>query len=175
MMKAMSAVLMGVVLIVGFSMGCISSGLSVKDILSYWSSIKSFSAEETIKIGNQTFESHVNFTKPDKISRADYINGSLVQKVVIRNGVEEVVTTNGTFVLNATINVVNALDPFAAILNNLDSFNVTMEGNILILEPKKPGLPTYEVELDGRLPKKIIIRQDGLEVVVEYRRITVRT
>ncbi|WP_227738754.1 hypothetical protein [Thermococcus eurythermalis] len=140
----------------------------------YWHSIKSFSAEETIKIGNQTFESYVNFTKPDEISRADYINGSLIQKVVIKNGIEKIVTSNGTFTLNATIYDVNALDPFAAILNNLDSFNVTMGGNTLILKPKKPGMPAYEVELNGKLPKKITIKQDGLVVVVEYRKITTK-
>jgi len=156
--------------------GCISpQSYSVGDITSYWSSISSFTAQETIKIGNQTFESYVNFTKPDKLIREDYMNGSLVQKVVIENGIQKIVTSNGTFTLNATIEDVNALDPFASILNNLESFNVTKNCDTLILEPKKPGLPTYEVELNGRLPKRIIIKQDGLAVVVEYRKITVKT
>ena len=148
---------------------------SVNEVLSYWSSISSFTARETMKIGNQAFESYVNFTKPDKLIREDYMNGSLVQKVVIENGIQKIVTSNGTFTLNATIEDVNALDPFASILNNLESFNVTKNCDTLILEPKKPGLPTYEVELNGRLPKRIIIKQDGLAVVVEYRKITVKT
>lgn len=169
-LKILLAVL--VVVLIG---GCLSSDSSVKDIISYWHSINSFTAQETMKIGNQTFESRVTFTKPDKITRADYINGSLVQKVIIENGIQKVVTSNGTFVLNATINDVNAIDPFAAILNNLESFNVTKNGNTLILKPKRPGLPTYEVELNGKLPKRIILKQDGLAVVVEYKRITVKT
>ena len=156
--------------------GCISSSSnSIKDILSYWHSINSFTAQETIKIGNQTFESYVNFTKPDKITREDYINSSVVQKVIIENGIQKVVTSNGTFTLNATVEDVNALDPFAAILNNLDSFNVTKKGNTLLLRPKTPGLPTYEIQLDEKLPERITIKQDGLVIVIEYKKIRVKT
>lgn len=114
-----------VVLVAVLVGGCISTEPSLNSIVSYWHSINSFTAHETIKIGNQTFESYVNFTKPDKIARADYINSSMVQKVIIENGIQKVVTANGTFVLNATIEDVNALDPFASILNNLNSFNLT--------------------------------------------------
>ncbi|WP_456396728.1 hypothetical protein [Thermococcus sp.] len=143
--------------------------------MSYWHSINSFTARETIKIGNQTFESHITFTKPDKITREDYINGSMIQKVIIENGIQKVVTSNGTFVLNATIDDVNALDPFASILNNLDSFNVTKMDNTLLLRPKTPRLPTYEVQLNGKLPKRIIIKQEGLTIVVDYGKIEVKT
>ncbi len=162
-------------LLIGFSIGCISQIYSVEDITSYWHSINSFTAHETVKIGNQTFESYVNFTRPDKIIRADYINGSLVQKVVIENNTQKVITANGTFILNATLDDVNALDPFASILNNLDSFNVTRRDNTLFLAPKTSGLPFYEVELNGKLPKKITVKQAGLVLIVEYRKITVKT
>ncbi|MCD6373839.1 MAG: hypothetical protein J7L37_09945 [Thermococcus sp.] len=155
--------------------GCISTYHSTEDALSYWRSIDSFTAHEVVKIGNQTFESYVNFTKPDKITRADYINGSLAQKVIVENGIQKVVTSSGTFVLNATINDVNVLDPFASILNNLESFNVTKNGNTIILESKKLCLPTYEVELNGKLPERIVIKQGSLAVVVEYRRIMAKT
>lgn len=117
----------------------------------------------------------MDFTKPDKIVRADYLNGSLVQKVVIENGIQKVITDNRTFILNATIEDVNALDPFASILNNLESFNVTKNGNTIILESKKLGLPTYEVELNGKLPEGIVIKQGSLAVVVEYRKIMAKT
>ncbi len=169
-LKILLAVL--VVVLVG---GCLSTEPSLSSVVSYWHSIKSFSAEETIKIDNQTFESYVNFTRPYKITRADYVNGSLLQKVVIENNTQKVMTANGTFTLNATIDDVNALDPFASILNNLDSFNITKKGNTLFLTPKISGLPSYKVELNGKLPKKITVKQTGLVLVVEYKKITVKT
>jgi len=168
-----SAVLMIVVIIGGFSPGCISASHSTKDIITYWHSISAFTAKETIKIGNQTFESYVAFTKPDEITREDYSNDSLVQKIIIKNGVQKVVTGNGTFILNATLDDVNALDPFVAILNNLDSFNVKRQGDILLLKPKTEGMPTYKVELNGKLPERITIKQAGLTIVVEYKTIEV--
>ncbi|WP_297070100.1 hypothetical protein [Thermococcus sp.] len=143
--------------------------------MSYWHSINSFTAYEMVKIGNPTFESYVNFTKPDEIARADYVNGSLIQKIVIEKGLQKVITANGTFILNATLDDVNALDPFASILNNLDSFNITKKGNTLFLAPNVSGLPFYEVELDGKLPKKITVKQAGLVIVVEYMKIGVKT
>ncbi|MDK2870049.1 MULTISPECIES: hypothetical protein [Pyrococcus] len=162
-----------VILVVLAGGGCISIHHSTIDVLSYWSSITSFTAQETIKINNQTFESRVSFTKPDKIIREDYVNGSLAQKIIIENGIQTVITSSGTFTLNATLDDVNALDPFALILNNLNSFNVTKNGNKLLLTPKTPGLPAYTVELNGKLPKRIIIQQEGLRMVIEYRRINV--
>ncbi len=163
------------VLIVVLAGGCLFTGSSSKDVLSYWHSINSFTAHEVVKIGNLTFESYVNFTKPDKIARADYINGSLLQEVTIENGIQKVVMANGTFTLNATRDDVNALDPFALILNNLDSFNVTKRDNTLLLTPKTTGLPSYEVELNGKLPRKIMVKQAGLVIVVEYKKVSVKT
>ena len=163
------------VLIVVLAGGCLFTGSSSKDVISYWHSINSFTAHEAVKIGNQTFESYVNFTKPDKITRADYINGSLVQKVLIENNTQKVITANWTFALNATLDDVNALDPFASILNNLDSFNITKRDNTLLLTPKTSRLPFYEVELDGKLPKKITVKQAGLVIVVEYKKVGVKT
>ncbi|WP_258083484.1 hypothetical protein [Thermococcus thermotolerans] len=161
------------ILLTVLALGGIFHTYSEEDVISYWSSITSFTAHETIKIGNQTFESHVSFTKPDKITRKDYINGSLVQKIVIENGIQKIITANGTFVLNATMEDINALDPFASILTNLESFNVTWEGDILLLKPKTEGMPTYEVELNGKLPERITIKQAGLAIVVEYKTIEV--
>ncbi|MDV3104661.1 LolA family protein [Thermococcus waiotapuensis] len=175
MMKSILVVLIGVALIVGFSAGCISAGTSIDGILSYWRSINSFTARETIKLGNQIFESYVNFTRPDKITRADYVNGSLIQEIRVENGVQKVVTVNGTFILNATLDDVNILDPFALILNNLGSFNVTKRNSTLLLTSKTGGLLSYEVELNGKLPKKITVRQAGLVLVVEYKMITAKT
>ncbi|NJE02001.1 hypothetical protein [Thermococcus sp. JdF3] len=161
------------VILMVLASGCISTYHSTEDVLSYWHSIDSFTAHEVVKIGNQTFESYVTFIKPDKIARADYINGSPVQKVVIENNTQKVITANGTFFLNATLDDVNALDPFVAILNNLDSFNVKRQGDILLLKPKTEGMPTYEVELNGKLPEIITIKQAGLTIVVEYKTIEV--
>lgn len=42
-------------------LGCISQSYSVEDITLYWASVKSFEAQEIIKIGNQSFESQCNF------------------------------------------------------------------------------------------------------------------
>jgi len=151
--------------------GCISQSYSVRDITSYWSSIKSFEAQEIIEIGNQSFESHVIFVKPDKIIREDYVNGSLAQKIIIENGTQKIITPNGTFTLNATIDDVNALDPFAAILNNLPNFSITKNGDILILKPKTPEAPTYEVKLNGKLPAKITIKQAEQTITVEYKKL----
>lgn len=106
-----------------------------------WNRITSFSAHERIAIGNQTFESYVNFTKPDYISRADYRNGTFLQKVIIENTTERIFTINGTFTLNVTTDDINALDPFAAILNNINGYNVTRNGNILILRPTNVSQP----------------------------------
>lgn len=164
--KILLAVLVVVVVSVG---GCISKEPSLNSIVSYWYSINSFTAHEEVKIGNLTFESYVNFTKPDKISRADYVNGSPLQEVTIENGIQKIVTANGTFTLNATLDDVNALDPFASILNNLDSFNITKRGNSLILTPKTKELPSYEVELNEKLPRKITVKQGGIVIIVEYK------
>ncbi len=156
-----------------FALSYIPSAHSPVDVISYWSTISSFDAQEVIKVGDQSFESRVIFVKPDEITREDYINGSLAQKITIKNGTQKVMTANGTFTLNSTINDINALDPFVAILNNLESFNVTWERGILLLKPKTEGMPTYEVELNGKLPGRITIKQAGLTIVVEYRMIEV--
>lgn len=162
-----------IILLTILVLGCISQSYSVKDITSYWSSIKSFEAQETIKFGNQSFESHVVFMKPDKIIREDYVNGSLAQKIVIENNTQRVITSDTTFILNATITDVNALDPFAAILNNLQDFNVTKNDDILILKPKTPEMLTYEVKLNGKLPAKITIKQANQTITIEYKKLKV--
>lgn len=162
--------LIGLLLLGVIGLGCISQSYSVRE---YWSSIKSFEAQEIIDIGNQSFESHVIFMKPDKIIREDYINGSLAQKIIIENGTQRVISSNDTFVLNATIADVNALDPFATILNNLQNFSITKNGDILILTPKTPEAPAYEVKLKGRLPAKITVKQAGQTITIEYKKLKV--
>ncbi len=155
--------------------GCISQSYLIEDIILYWSSIKSFEAQEIIRISNQSFKSYVIFVKPDKIIRVDYVNGSLAQKIIFENNIQKIITSSGTFILNATMNDVNALDPFVAILNNLHNFNVTKNGNILILKPRTLEMPTYEVELNGKLPAKIIIKQTGQTITVEYKKLEIET
>ncbi|MCD6525015.1 MAG: hypothetical protein J7K48_08525 [Thermococcus sp.] len=125
-----------------------------------WNLITSFSAHEKVTIGNQTFESYVNFTKPSYISRADYQNGKFLQKVIIENNTELIFTINGTFTFNVTKETINALDPFAAILNGITEYSMTRNGNILVLKPINVSQPTYEVLIgeDG-LPKKILIKK----------------
>ena len=152
-------------------LGCISQSYSVEDITLYWASVKSFEAQEIIKIGNQSFESHVIFVKPDKIIREDYVNGSLAQKIIIENNTQRVITSNTTFILNATITDVNALGPFVAILNNLQNFNIMKNGDILILKPKTPEMLTYEVKLNGKLPAKITIKQAEQTITIEYKKL----
>lgn len=170
-MKLKWAIILSLVVIPVVLSGCINSAHSVGEIASYWSSITSFTAWETIRINNQAFESYVFFTKPDKIMREDYVNESLVQKIIVENGTQTVITSNGTFTLNATLDDVNALDPFVLILNNINSFNITKNGDKLILTSKTPGLPTYEIELIGKLPSRIVVRQEGLKIIVEYKKI----
>ncbi|ALM76077.1 hypothetical protein [Thermococcus barophilus] len=162
-----------IILLTILVLGCISQSYSVEDITLYWASVKSFEAQEIIEIGNQSFESHVIFMKPDKIIREDYVNGSLAQKIIIENNTQMVITSNTTFILNATITDVSALDPFAAILNDLQNFNVTKNDDILILKPKTPEAPTYEVKLDGKLPAKITIKQADQTITIEYKKLKV--
>jgi hypothetical protein len=164
-MGTMKRLMFGLLLCV-IGLGCISQSYSIRG---YWSSIKSFEAQEIIDIGNQSFESHVIFMKPDKTIREDYVNGSLAQKIIIENNTQMVITLNTTFILNATITDVSALDPFAAILNNLQNFNVTKNDDILILKPKTPEAPTYEVKLDGKLPAKTTIKQADQTITIEYK------
>ncbi|WP_297417721.1 hypothetical protein [Thermococcus sp.] len=142
-----------------------------------WQSITSFKAQEVVIIGNHTFKSYVNFTKPDYISRADYWpNGKFIQKIVINGNIEKVITTNGTFTFNVTWTNTDAIDPFALVILNLEQFNISKRGDLRVLTPKTRTLPHYKIWVNSRgLPKEIIIEGASRDtIVVKYKKLTMK-
>ncbi len=140
-----------------------------------WQSITSFKAQEVVIIGNHTFKSYVNFTKPVYISRADYSNGKLIQKIIVNGSIEKVVTANSTATFNITWTNTGTIDPFALVILNLEQFNISKKGDIWLLTPKTRTLPHYKIWVNSRgLPKEIIIEGASQDtIVVKYKKLTV--
>jgi len=61
-------------------------------------------------------------------------------------------------------------------LNSLDKYDVVKRGDILVLEPHNLLQPVYEVLINGKgLPKRVIIKQMGSGIIVDYVSIKVET
>lgn len=157
------AILVLIVALAGCATQQSQSNLQIKG---YWDKISSFKAEVTYTIGNESYEADIVYVKPDRALKIE--NGTVV---LIDGDTKTVVSEGKMFKLAASDADLDTLDPFVAILNNLDSLNFKAEDGKLVVTSEDFS---FAVELNSSLPAKIaVVHQNSTIAIASYINISI--
>ncbi len=157
------AILFLIVALAGCATQQSQSNLQIKG---YWDKISSFKTEVTYTIGNESYEADIVYVKPDRVMKIE--NGTVV---LIDGDMKTVVSEGKMFKLAASDFDLDTLDPFVAILNNLDSLNFKAEDGKLVVTSEDFS---FAVELNSSLPAKIaVVYQNSTIAIASYINISI--
>ncbi len=143
-----------VLLLIAAVAGCVSQ----QQVGDHWNKINSFKAEVIYTVGNESYRAEVTYVKPDRVLKIE--NGTVV---LISGGTKTIVNEGKIFELAASKDDLDTLDPFVAILNNLDSLNFKTDDRKLIANS---GDLSFVIKLNRTLPEEIEVMQRNSTIVV---------
>ncbi|WP_202319475.1 glutaredoxin domain-containing protein [Archaeoglobus neptunius] len=141
-----------------FLIAAVAGCVAQPQVDDYWNKINSFKADVIYIVGNKSYRAEVTYVKPDRVLKIE--NGTAV---LIDNGTKTIVSEGRMFKLAASKDDFDTIDPFVAVLNNLDSMSLKADDGKLIANS---GDLSFVIQLNHTLPEKIAVVQRNSTIVV---------